>query len=398
MGFDLDNHWLNRKRFLLYARTFALVYVILTAGVLLHSNLVDPKGYTPGFDFSVFWSAAQLAVQGHPEFSYQLPKLHAIIHTLYPEAREGSYGWFYPPNFFLLITPLGLLPYLPAYLAFMATGLVAYGWVVRKICPGPYTLWVLAGFSGLWDNLVSGQNGFITAALAGAALLTLQQRPVLAGILIGLLSIKPQLLLLFPVALVAARAWKTLGVAALSLVLSNGVATAILGWPSFLAWLGSLGLAKSFLEIGGEHFWLRMPTVFAAAHLMGVSLQGSYLMHAVVAIAVAAVVGGLWWRCQDPTLRYASLTAGSLLISPYVLVYDLTWLALPIAWLARAGQERGWLKWERELLILVWMLPALRFLLAHWVPFQLGPWGAILLLAMTIRRARSEQSLPVRFS
>ena len=44
------------------------------------------------------------------------------------------------------------------------------------------------------------------AGLFGAALVTLQQRPVLSGVLFGLLAYKPQFGLLIPVALLAASA------------------------------------------------------------------------------------------------------------------------------------------------------------------------------------------------
>jgi len=56
----------------------------------------------------------------------------------------------------------------------------------------------------------------LTAALAGAALLSLERRPILAGVFIGLLAIKPHLALLFPVALIAIGAWRTLLAAAVT--------------------------------------------------------------------------------------------------------------------------------------------------------------------------------------
>ncbi len=94
-----------------------------------------------------------------------------------------------------------------------------------------------------------------------------------------------------------------------------------------------------------------------------------------------------WRRCRNPDLRYAQLTAGTLLISPYVLIYDLTWLALPIAWMAKAGLEYGWKRGEREVLALAWLLPAFMMAMSHLYPLQLGGWCVLALFAMISYRA-----------
>ncbi len=381
-------HWLNHKRFQLYSRTTALLFLILATGLVFHSNVVTPEGFSLGFDFSVFWGASQFALLGHAADAYQLSKLHSIIHTINPDVQEGSYGWFYPPNYFWIIFPLAYFPYLLAYLWFMGLTLIPYTFVVHRIYRNHETLWCLAGFSGLWDNLMTGQNGFLTAAISGTSLLLLDKRPILSGVLIGMLSIKPQLVLLFPVALAAARAWETLLAAFLTAVLSMAVSTAVFGSATLEAWLHSLGLAKTFLEIGGTNFWMRMPTIFSSLHLLGVPIVWAYFVHFLIAALVSGVIWKIWKYCTEASIRNAALTAGTLLISPYVLIYDLTWLALPIAWMAKIGMAQGWLRWERGTLILVWILPIFMLIMARLVPFQIGPWVLLLLLALISRRAR----------
>jgi hypothetical protein len=51
---------------------------------------------------------------------------------------------------------------------------------------------IAAAFPAVFVNIGHGQNGFLTAALLGSALLSLDRRPWLAGALIGLLAYKPQ--------------------------------------------------------------------------------------------------------------------------------------------------------------------------------------------------------------
>ena len=365
----------------------ALVFTILAIGLFFHSNLVSPEGISLGFDFSVFWSASHLTLLGHPEEAYQLVKLHSVIHTINPTVKEGSYGWFYPPNYFLIIAPLAYVPYLVAYLLFMSLTLLAYAFVVRRIYAGTEALWCLVGFSGLWCNLVAGQNGFLTAAIAGASLLLIEKRPVMSGVLIGVLSIKPQLILLFPVALVASNAWKTLIAATLTSALSIVVSTVLFGTETLESWVKSIYVAKSFLEFGGTYFLMRMPTVFSFLHLLGMPLQWAYLAHFLVAAMVAMAIWIIWKSSLDSELRHAALITGSLLISPYILFYDLTWLALPIAWMAKYGVERGWLRWEIETLILAWLLPAVMLLIARIAPIQIAPWVLLALLLIILRRA-----------
>ena len=65
--------------------------------------------------------------------------------------------------------------------------------------------------------------------VAGLALLLMRSRPVLAGILLGLLTAKPHLALLFPIALVCARSRRALAAMALSAVLLALVSLAAFG-------------------------------------------------------------------------------------------------------------------------------------------------------------------------
>lgn len=392
MPTNQDSHWLNLKRLRLYSRTAAAVFLILALGLVFHSNIIDPNGFPLVFDFGVFWGAAHLALQGHPADAYQVAHLQAVVQTIIPVVKEGSYGWFYPPTFFLFVTPLALLPYLWAYLVFMALTLVVYGLVVQRIIPGRDALWCLAGFSGIWLNLLLGQNAFLTGALAGAVLLLLGKRPVLSGVCLGLLSIKPQLALLFPVALIAVGAWRTLLTAAFVALALMLTAAEVFGVDTLTSWWDSLGLVKTFLEVGGTAYWMKMPTVFAFLHLLGAPLALSYLGHTLVAVGSVGVIWKIWRNCTDSSLRNAALITGTFLVSPYLFEYDLAWLALPMAWMTKIGLEQGWLRWERETLVLVWLLPFLMMIMARVIPIQVGPWVSLALLVMILRRARTAGS------
>ena len=54
---------------------------------------------------------------------------------------------------------------------------------------------------------ISGQNAFFAAAVIAAIFRCLDARPVVAGVLLGLLTVKPQLGLLFPLMLLLTGRW-----------------------------------------------------------------------------------------------------------------------------------------------------------------------------------------------
>jgi hypothetical protein len=109
----------------------------------------------------------------------------------------------------------------------------------------------------------------------------------------------------------------------------------------------------------------------------------------IIALVALSSVWSLWRRDVSPALKYAALTTGTLLASPYLLEYDLAWLALPMAWVAQQGLRTGWLHWEREVLVAAWLAPILCIALAKAYSIQLGAWVLLALLWMIVRRSNT---------
>jgi hypothetical protein len=283
------------------------------------------------------------------------------------------------------------MPYSAAFWVWILSTLAAYVAVFRRVMKGSAAMWCLAAFSGLWINFMHGQNAFLTAALAGAAILCLRRRPYLAGVLIGLLAIKPHLALLFPVALLAIGAWRTFATAAVTTIAFTAAGMGVLGTATLKACVGSLGTAQRFLEDGSLP-WAKMPTAFAFGRLLHLPIPAAYALQALLAVAAAAVVWRVWRRSADWELRGAVLMSATFLISPYVFDYDLAWLAFPIAWLAAKGLREGWLPGEREVLAAAWLLPFLMAPIASATSVQTGPFVLMALLWIVLRRVRQEAS------
>jgi Glycosyltransferase family 87 len=381
-----DAHWLNRRRLSHYPLIILTAFIVIAVVWVLRSkDMVDLKGKPLGYDFITFWAASHLGLAGHPADAYNIRSLFNAEQIVVP-ASHSIFVWCYPPAFYLVILPLALLPYLAAYWGFMLSTLGCYLLVFRRVVNNQAAWWCLAAFSGLWMNLFHGQNAFLTAALAGAALLCLERRPIIAGLFIGLLAIKPHLALLFPVALIVIGAWRTFITAAVTAIGFTAIGTAVFGTATLKACLGSLGYARHFLEVGFLP-WGKMPTVFAFLRLLGMPITGAYIIHGIFAVGAVIAVWRVWRNSQDWQLRGAILMTATFFVSPYLFDYDLAWLAFPIAWLALGGLRDGWLRGDREVLMAAWLLPMFMAPIAGAVSIQIGPFVLGALLFITMRRA-----------
>ncbi len=384
----VESHWLNAERLRVYPRVFLALYLLLTAvWVLLSRHGVDITGKPLGHDFIAFWTASELALAGHPLAAYDPETLVAAQQALLPGIRT-AHPWQYPPTFLLAVLPLALLPYFASYLLFVASTLFVYAAVWRRIAPPQAGLILLLAFPGVYQNALHGQNGFLTAALIGGALLSLPSRPMLAGVLFGLLAIKPHLGLLVPLALVCGRQWRALASAALTVPVFVGLSLLVLGSETMTAFLERLPIVAQW--VAENRLPLnKMPTFFAFARLLGAPVSYAYAGHFAVALPVAAVVALIWYRHdpRDQALPAAALTAGSLLISPYLFDYDLVWLALPLAWFAACAMRDGWRRGERAWLLAIWLLPALVAALHATLKLQLAPFALLGFFILIAHRA-----------
>ncbi len=377
---------MNAERLKAYPRILLVMFIATSAGwLLLSKHRIDPLGKPFGNDFITFWAASDAALHGHAPDAYNLTKIFHYEQIAVP-ASKLVFGWYYPPSFYLVALPLALLPYVASFLVWTLSTLALYVAVLRRIVRTSAAMWCLAAFSGLWIDLLHGQNAFLTAALAGAGILCLKRRPYLAGVFIGLLAVKPHLALLFPVALLAIGAWRSIASAAATAFALTAAGTLVLGRSTLTACVGAMGQARYFLETGGLP-WQKMPTLFAFARLLGMPVGVAYGLQALVALGATAVVWRLWRRSHDWGLRGAVLMSATFLVSPYVFDYDLAWLAFPIAWLAMVGIRDGWLKGEREILTMAWLVPFVMAPIASATAVQVGPFVLAGMVWVAWRRA-----------
>jgi alpha-1,2-mannosyltransferase len=236
----------------------------------------------------------------------------------------------------------------------MAMNLPAYLVAIRAILPHPAVLRPALAFPAVFVNLGHGQNGFLTAALLGGALVLPDRRPALAGVLIGLFAYKPQFGVLIPLVLLATVRWTAIAAAAATVLAVCAATFALFGTSVCTAFTDSTDLTRNVVLEAGSTGWEKIQSMFSFVRMWGGGIETAYAVHGAVALAVAASLVWLWRSTAAYELKAAALAAGCLLATPYVLNYDLTILAAAVAFFARHGLAHGFRAYEITLLAGVW--------------------------------------------
>lgn len=380
-------HWFNKARLRAYCGTILLASLIYGLRCAWHSWTL--YGQPNGMDFTTFWAASRLWLDGTPLEAYSFPALvHAARHISPNLPAPGPF--FYPPNFLLLLRPFALLPAPVAYVIFAVSTAAVFVVLLRKVLPMRGALLPILAFPGIWLTMTQGQNSCITAALALGALLLLNRRPILAGICIGMLSIKPHLAILFPLVLACAGMWTAFIAAGVTALLLTGISIAVFGLAAIPVFLHGVSLANSAIAIGALPWW-QTASLFATLRVIHVPIAPAYVAQACQAIVAAGAVLWVWRQSDDLAVRATALVAGTCMISPYLFNYDATWLGVPIALLAAKALRDGWLPWEREILGVAWLYPGLGDLCGLFLNAGIGPVVFASLLFVAVRRARMEK-------
>jgi hypothetical protein len=177
----------------------------------LHIWYFDAHGHPLVIDFMSYWSAGRLALHGHALAAYDPHLRHAAEIATVGHPFKDVLGWWYPPLFLFVAAALACLPYATALNVFSDATLLLHAGIIAAISKRRQAFFLAAATPWGLFGMIHGQNQFLTASIIGAALLTLERRPALCGIILGLLSYKPQLGLLFPLALAFGGYWRAFG-------------------------------------------------------------------------------------------------------------------------------------------------------------------------------------------
>lgn len=352
--------WLTRERVRLVALALLAASLIGTGFLIATSDgLNDSLGRPLGTDFSNVYAAGTYVHDHQPAAPYDPPRQFAREQALFGQATQ-FYGWHYPPFFLGVAGLLALLPYVAALALWQGVTLALYLWMMHGIAPvrRDYLPLILAlAFPAVFINFGHGQNGFLTAALFGGALLQLDKRPIFSGILFGLVSYKPQFGVLIPLVLIVSGRWRTFAAAVVTVAtLAIGVTIAF-GTDVWHAFVASMSFTRDVVLERGDTGWHKIQSMFSAVRMWGGSVEFAYAAQGAITLAVAVALVWLWRSRAPFAWQAAALSIGTVLATPYSLDYDLMLLAPAIAFLAADGMQRGFSPWEKTLLAALWLVP-----------------------------------------
>ncbi len=337
------------------------------------SGVMDPSGNAVGRDFVTIWSAAQLLKQGDLWSIFDSASMFAFQKSIFgPDFPAHNYP--YPPHSLFVIAPLMHLSYLPAFVLWSAATAIILAAALRAAGMHWGLIAVLMAAPSSWINFVCGQNGFITAALCVAGFALVTRRPWLAGIMFGLLTFKPHLGLLIPVALIALRQWRAVAGAGLTLAAMVAASSLAFGWdvwPIFLETAPADMLGAGLQGDKGVAEWM-IPTVFMAAKRIGLSADAALLAQIPFTMTAVIAVYLAFRRPWPMEIKMALLMTSTFLANIYGHNYDMTFTSIAVVVLMAWTGRQGITPWDLWTAALVWTLPMTIFVLNyHHVP--LGP-------------------------
>ncbi|MBD9371452.1 DUF2029 domain-containing protein [Rhizobium sp. ARZ01] len=279
-------------------------------------------------DFANYWIAARLTLQGAVGEVFS-------AHEVYFAHMQAMFGpdypwhaWSYPPHYLWTILPVGLLDYKSALIAYLLATFLLFCASIRTAAPYATPRQWLFLLPAVATNAIATQNGFLTSALVLIGLASRYNRPILAGLCIGLLTVKPQLGLLLPLLLLYERRWLVIMVAsltALGLAMASVAAFGLSTWRGYIEHVAPY--MTDVMRYGTGIFLHMMPSVYGSARSLELSSDVATAVH----FPVALISLCLWFlslkRLQSDWARAASTIFATFVISPYSLSYDLIALA-----------------------------------------------------------------------
>jgi alpha-1,2-mannosyltransferase len=404
--------WITRQRVRLWALAI-LVASLAGIGFLLATSdgLNDYQGRPLGTDFSDIYAGGTYVLDGKAALAFDPPLQHAREQAIFGSATP-FYGWCYPPFLLFVAAVLARMPYTTALAVWQGSTLLLYLgmlWaLLRSVKARPEDsagalagdpLWLLLAVASpaVFVNLGHGHNGFLTATLIGMALVVLDRRPILAGVLLGLLSYKPQFGVMIPLVLIASARWRAFTSATVT-VLGLTIATTLAFGPDiWRAFVDSMPFTRDVVLEQGGTGWYKLQTAFAWVRMWGGSPHLAYAIQGALTVTLAGALVWLWRSAAAYPLKAAALIIASILATPYSLDYDFVALAPAIAFLAAHGFARGFAPWEKTALAFLWLMPLAARSFAEHTLIPLGVPAMLLVLVLVLKRAADDLGLVARW-
>jgi alpha-1,2-mannosyltransferase len=370
-------------------------FILLFSLFMPVEGLVDRMGHAIGRDFINFWMAGYLTVEGRLSELYQFDRYMATLRELVaPKSPFMNFSYF--PNALPLLAPLGLLSF-PAGLALWSIGGLA-AFMTAATGRFPFSrpidwksLRLLLAAPATLLSLAMGQAGLLLAGLFVGGFRCYATMPRRAGVLFGLLSVKPQIAVIIPIILIAQGRWLVLAYAALTALALLWLSVALFGVSPWLAYMGqTLEFQTQFLalEHGRGLAVALLITPYSFLRALELAKLEAIAVHGAISLAVVMGVIATVRRGISAAETALVATLASMILSPYCLAYDLVIPTAALYWYL--SERTGPLSTTERFLIGSFVaMPVIAFLsAAYGAPFM--PPVIVALLVACLLRLKSE--------
>lgn len=378
----LPSLWSRRATLCLAAVFIAAWVALLAISWVRHEWFADAQGRPLPIDFLEVWVAGKSVLAGIPTAPYDWHFHHTMQVAAVGHPFKGFLGWHYPPPFLFVAAGLALLPFAAAFVSWLVLTVGFFSWSMAGIAGRVEAVWLGLAFPPVLANFYAGQNGCLSAALIGGALLLMEARPAAAGVLLGLLTYKPQLGLLFPIVFLLGKRWRVLSFATATALCGIIVSYLILGIAPFHAFLHYLPQTSGAILANGSAGWNKLQTVYGLVRWIGGSNNEAWIIHVGISFVAMTCTILIWSRPEVSSAeKAATLALGCVVATPYLYFYDLPILAVSLAFLFK---DRAFDPTEWTVVILV-DLVLLSFM---WQTSPVGPIAILLIMGLIARRLR----------
>jgi len=322
---------------------------------------------TPYWDFNNLWTGGRLALEGHVNWLFDTEKYRSEMRSLLGPNLPPQ-EWSYPPNMLLIGAPLALFPPIIAYLIWTLGSLLLLHIAIKPFkLPTVLHLIVLLS-PAVFINALLGQNGTFISALLIMGLYHAPTKPILAGICIGLMTIKPQFGLLLPFILIASQNWTAFisaSVTALTMAVLTSLFFGFDVWSNFLN--HTQPMMRGIMEAQyPQHYHTNAVPVFIFARAMGAGLMGAYFLQAIISVFAILIGIKLWHSSTNINHHYrVALTCVLVMLAtPYAYTYDMVALGTAIVIMFATADRLVWLPAFAP----IWLLPLYNHILVSQHP------------------------------
>ena len=348
-----------------------LVFVSITIVYLVFAPnyewTLEETGTAYGADFLQEWVGARMIVSGHVSELYDENTFRAWQYN----PKIVGFQWetdqyfppVYPPPHYVLFSPFACLPYRWAVVCWLLV-LIAAAFLSAKLIADIANhsaskgnqeslaeaqskstyLWLgLILFPSLLFSITLGQKSVCWLLLVCLTWRLLQShRDYAAGMVFGILSIKPTLFFLMPLVMLRNGRWRFFAGASLSVCMIWGATACVVPIETWMAFAKVLSTAGNYAENAGYRLdWS------CNLMTMAYSLPPGWTEWCKWAICMPLSIYLLYCVLEDRHYAVDSpekafmLLGSTILISPHTYHYDLCVLLLPILWLAATSTQRG---------------------------------------------------------